>query len=62
MSDEKLIPFELVGGPHDGQVHYTGAGTFTMFIPHGPELFMYIKGDDGRFHFKPVDRGQNDKP
>lgn len=62
MSDEKLIPFELVGGPHDGQVHYTGPGTFTMMIPHGRELFMYVKGPDNRFHFKPVVRERHEEP
>lgn len=62
MSDEKLVPVELVGGPHDGQIHYTGPGTFSMFIPHGHELFMYVRGPDNRFHFKPVTQAKPSEP
>lgn len=62
MSEEKLVPVELVGGPHDGQVHYTGPGTITMMIPHGVQLFMYVKCVDGRFHFKPVTRAKPSGP
>lgn len=62
MSEEKLVPVELVGGPHDGQIHYTGPGTLTMCIPHGVELFMYVKGPDVRFYFKPVKRAKPSEP
>lgn len=50
----KYSPFELVGGPHDGQIHYCHPGVITIAIPHGDQIFQYIRNQDGRLHFKPI--------
>lgn len=43
MSEKKPehVPFELVGGPKDGEIHYCKPGVFTIMIPHGIEIHCY---------------------
>jgi hypothetical protein len=60
MSDKepKYVPYELVGGPHDGQVHYCSPGVLTICIPYGVQVFTYVRGKDNRLHHTPM---ANDK-
>lgn len=54
----KYAPFELVGGPYDGEVHYCNPGVWTIMIPHENQIFRYARGKDGRLHFTPVINGE----
>lgn len=58
----KYVPFELVGGPHDGQVHYCNPGVWTICIPYETQIFTYIRGSDNRLHFTPIVNGEKRQP
>lgn len=54
--------FELVGGPHDGKVYFFSPGVLTVGIPHGHEMFMYLRQNDGKLHFVPHVNGKPKPP
>jgi hypothetical protein len=57
----EFVPFELVGGPYDGEVHYCRPGVMTIMIPHGIEIHCYKKDQPGTLKYIPMAGGQRKK-